>query len=99
MWVQVPPGLPFGGNMKYKLKNIKWDTDGEDPKELGLPSSLVVDPEELNLDYQVNMENPDLGDDLCIGDAITDWLSDTYGWLVGGFDFRLVADKKCNKKK
>lgn len=89
--------------MKYRIKNIRWDTDGENPSELGLPKSVTVDHTELNLDPDFkpdDIEHHDLGDDLYLGDTITDWLSDTYGWLVEGFDFRpLPASKKPKKQK
>lgn len=31
--------------MKYKVKNIQWDTDGEDPEEIGLPKDAVIEAE------------------------------------------------------
>ena len=49
-----------------KIKNITWETDGEEvdlPTEVDLPNGI-----ELNDD-----------------DAINDYLSDTYGWLVIGW--------------
>lgn len=49
-----------------KIKQIKWETDGLDPEDLDLPTEVEL-PEEIDVD-----------DD----DEITDYLSDTYGWLV-----------------
>ena len=49
-----------------KITNITWETDGLEPEELSLPTEVEL-PEEINAD-----------DD----DAINDYLSDTYGWLV-----------------
>ena len=49
-----------------KIINIKWETDGLEQETLGLP-------------YEVELpSNIDPKDD----DAINDYLSDTYGWLV-----------------
>ena len=49
-----------------KITNITWETDGLEPEELGLPTEVEL-PEDIDAD-----------DD----DAINDFLSDTYGWLV-----------------
>ncbi len=49
-----------------KIKNITWETDGEEQERLGLP-------------YEVELPN---GIDPKDDDAINDYLSDTYGWLV-----------------
>ena len=49
-----------------KITNITWETDGLEPEEFGLPTEVEL-PEGIDAD-----------DD----DAINDFLSDTYGWLV-----------------
>ena len=49
-----------------KIKDITWETDGLDADELHLPTEVEL-PESI-----------DANDD----DAINDYLSDTYGWLV-----------------
>ena len=49
-----------------KIKDITWETDGLNADELGLPTEVEL-PEDVDAD-----------DD----DAINDYLSDTYGWLV-----------------
>jgi hypothetical protein len=49
-----------------KITNITWETDGLEQESLGLPYEVKL-PEGINAD-----------DD----DAINDYLSDTYGWLV-----------------
>ena len=54
------------GDRDMKITNIIWETDGLEPEELGLPTEV-----ELPKDVDAN-------DD----DAINDYLSDTYGWLV-----------------
>ena len=54
------------GDRDMKITDITWETDGLEPEELGLPTEVEL-PEEINAD-----------DD----DAINDYLSDTYGWLV-----------------
>ena len=49
-----------------KITNITWETDGLEQESLGLP-------------YEVELpEGIDADDD----DAINNYLSDTYGWLV-----------------
>lgn len=58
-----------------KITNIIWETDGLEPEELGLPAEVEL-PEDIDAD-----------DD----DAINDFLSDTYGWLV--IDW-ILSDKK-----
>lgn len=49
-----------------KITGITWETDGLEPEELDLPTEVEL-PEDVDAD-----------DD----DAINDFLSDTYGWLV-----------------
>lgn len=49
-----------------KIANIYWETDGIEQESLGLP-------------YEVEL--PD-GIDADDDDAINNYLSDTYGWLV-----------------
>ena len=54
------------GDRDMKITNITWETDGVEQESLGLP-------------YEVELPNDiDPKDD----DAINDYLSDTYGWLV-----------------
>ena len=55
-----------------KITNITWETDGLEPEELSLPSEVEL-PEDIDAD-----------DD----DAINDFLSDTYGWLVIDWQIR-----------
>ena len=52
-----------------KITNITWETDGEEQESLGLP-------------YEVDLPNGIDPDD---DDAISDYLSDTYGWLTIGW--------------
>ena len=54
------------GDKDMKITNITWETDGMEPEELSLPTEVEL-PEDIDAD-----------DD----DAINDFLSDTYGWLV-----------------
>ena len=55
-----------------KITNITWETDGLEPEELGLPTEV-----ELPKDVDTNCD-----------DAINDFLSDTYGWLVIDWQIR-----------
>ena len=48
------------------ITNIIWETDGIEQESLGLPSEVEL-PEGIDADDY---------------DAINDYLSDTYGWLV-----------------
>ena len=51
---------------RVTLTGIKWDTDGEDPKDLGLESELTLTlPQDWDEDS-----------------SIADLLSDRYGWCV-----------------
>ena len=53
------------------VRNIKWDTDGDTEVLASLPTEVEIPQEIANLD-----------DD----DAISDWLSDEYGFCHFGFD-------------
>jgi hypothetical protein len=57
-----------------KVCEIEWQTDGE---EVDLPENVTIDIGELDA---FELEDEDQ-----INDAITDHLSDTYGYLVEGF--------------
>ena len=63
------------GDRDMKITNITWETDGIEQEELSLPSEVEL-PEDI-----------DANDD----DAINDYLSDIYGWLV--IDW-ILSDKK-----
>ncbi len=62
--------------MEIKVKNIKWDTDGMSAKKLGLPKNVTfsVSDEE----YKEILEDMD---------ALTDKLSDEYGFCVESYTF------------
>ncbi len=62
---------------KIHVTNIDWDTDGTDPKTLGLPEEITID---INDDNQYLLEDTDN-----YADAVGDYLSDTYGYCVFGF--------------
>ena len=49
-----------------KITDITWETDGLEPEELSLPTEVEL-PKGIDSDDN---------------DAINDYLSDTYGWLV-----------------
>lgn len=59
--------------VKVEISGIKWDTDGEDPRKLGLPKSVSTE-----------VEN---GTDEKVEDEISEWLSNTYGYCHKGFTF------------
>ena len=57
--------------MKFRVYNIQWDTDGEDPKSLGLPSETTLEADsEHDLTYYG-----------------ADQLSDKYSYCVFGFQY------------
>lgn len=60
--------------MKIIVKNIKWDTDGETVD--GLPDKVVI------AELTPNMAE--------LEDEISDYLSDTYGFCLYGFDYEIV---------
>jgi hypothetical protein len=57
--------------MLVRFCDINWDTDGENPVELGLPSEVVL---EVENDTNVEDEGADI-------------LSDRFGWCVNSFSF------------
>ena len=57
---------------KFKITNIEWDYDGENPQDLSLPT-------ETTLTIDVSDEEKDLPADE-MDDIITDALSDKYGF-------------------
>ena len=64
---------------KIMIYDIGWDTDGID---VGLPNIVFINnPTE----EQINEVNGDYSD------VLADYLSDTYGWCVGGFSARLIG--------
>ena len=58
------------------VTNIKWVTDGYDPD---LPTELEI-PERF------------IDEDGVDEDAVSDWLSDTFGWLHDGFRIEEIED-------
>ena len=59
------------------VKNIKWDTDGDEEIFKSLPQQIDIS----------NVFNPDdyeYEEDMF--DDVSDWLSDTYGFCHGGFE-------------
>lgn len=65
-----------------KLKNIKWDTDGNQEAYDSLPQEVEVPSRFLKENY---IEDGKLNED-AMWDDISDWLSDTYGFCHGGFE-------------
>ena len=64
--------------MKVRAHSIDWDTDGHDPRDLDLPSEVIIDL------AAEDIEDPQM--------ELADWLSDRYGWCVNGFLHEPVAD-------
>lgn len=61
-----------------KAYNIKWDTDGDKKLLKSLPKEVELPADEFNFD---NYEDEDE-----LLDAVSDWLSDEYGFCHDGFD-------------
>ena len=65
------------------VTNIQWDTDEE---KVELPTSVAIyDSEELEASVAV-------GDD----GVLTDFLSDTYGWLLYSYCYEIMEDDYRN---
>ena len=64
------------------ISQVEWEVDEPEDAEL-LPSSFE-EPVELEVDTEDLLEAVD---DV-IGDAVLDWLSDTYGYLVRSCDYK-----------
>lgn len=65
-----------------KIKNIKWDTDGDKKTFSSLPQEVALDENRLYLELKPDDECYE--DELL--DAVSDWLSDEYGFCHGGFE-------------
>ena len=65
-------------DVKFRVYDIDWDTDGED---VDLPDEVVVDVPDEIVGY---------GDDGDVNDYISDWLSDEYGFCHNGFLFEEI---------
>ena len=59
---------------KIRFLDIKWDTDGAEPKECGLPSKCVME----------------VDDDTDVAEQGADCLSDKYGFCVESFNFEEI---------
>ena len=64
-----------------KIKNIKWDTDGDKEVFASLPQEIELDENRLHLECKPDDECYE--DELL--DAVAAWLSDEYGFCHGGF--------------
>ena len=69
---------------KYRAHNIQWDKTDDDGNavETDLPSDVIYDFEDLSL--------PDNATDNEIEDAISDRLTDDYGFCHNGFIFEKI---------
>lgn len=60
------------------VSDIVWDTDGENPEEMGLPMETVIPVSELLYDDE-SLDDVDLYD---VADRAVDYLSDQYGFCI-----------------
>ena len=67
---------------KYAATKIAWDVDADDPNAKLLPKKVIVDFDDLDL--------PDCATDAEVEDALSDYLSDQYGYCHNGFTFKKV---------
>lgn len=74
---------------KILVTNIEWDTEDDldeklSPEELGLPNEVTI--EDPNEEMIEEVENDDYGD------AISDYLSDKYGYCIYGFTADIIEE-------
>ena len=69
--------------MKIHITEIDWDFDDE--------NCCVAPPTEVDADIPDITEEKD---EIEQGDEIADWLSDTYGWCVNGFQYTIITEDK-----
>lgn len=60
---------------KIIVTNIDWDTDGEDVE---LPDEIIIEIDENNIDLLEDLDD--------YADNLLDYLSDTYGYCIKGFN-------------
>ena len=65
------------------VKNIEWDTDGDEAVAAELPSSVPVE-----------VDLADIQSFDCINHQICEHLSEEYGWLISGYDLEGYSSKK-----
>ena len=68
------------------VKNIEWDTDGDETDAAELPSSVPV---EVDL---ASIQSFD-----CINHQICEYLSEEYGWLISGYDLEGYSNRVQNQ--
>ena len=68
------------------VKNIEWDTDGDETVGAELPSSVPV---EVDL---ASIQSFD-----CINHQICEYLSEEYGWLISGYDLEGYSNPVQNQ--
>lgn len=73
--------------MIYDITEIKWDTDGQNPKELNLPNKVRIEIDDTDQPNQP------------IEDKIADYLSHKYGWCVLNYRYKSALSKEQTKLK
>lgn len=66
---------------KYRIYDIRWDTDGEEIPDL--PTDDLVNSEYLDVEDDENINE--------VEEAISEYLSDKYGFCHFGFSFKRVS--------
>lgn len=66
----------------YRAVNIEWDTDDDD-----------IDTENLDLPTEVDIPDEVVAEQEDYEDAISDWLSDEYGFCHYGYELTIVAEE------
>ena len=64
-------------SVRVRISRIHWDTDGENPRYLGLPKRVTHEFPLASLQEDAS-------------EAIGNWLSDTYGYCIFGFTYQTL---------
>lgn len=64
----------------YLCYNIRWETDGH---EVDLPKRVIADISDKDVCHTDPQE---------VADVLSDYLSDTFGWLHNGFEYEPILD-------
>lgn len=80
-----------------KVKNIEWIVSDETEENSFENDAEILAslPNEVELPVDLSLDDYDDEDEFY--DAISEWLSDTYGYLHNGFELQKIDDSKIEK--